>query len=399
MEQGVHTVNEGASAKRGENSYGRKRTKQEGFRHGWRHRPLPKQTWIHHNEATKRFSRHSQTKPSGSASDTSQIIFLWVKECSVNSTMKGHNYGFCRKCGKYHKPQTGPRKLHSKPNCGCASCKAKRGEFKGQGHPMFGRVSARKGKKISMSTKRLMAEAKRKWHREHDISGKNHPMFGKHPSAQTREKIRKARLGQIFPTRDTSIEKLVHKELHKRSIPFTKHYIFGNWQIDIAFIVQKILVECDGDYWHSLPNRKKRDSDLDVFIIKKGWMIIHLQEHDIKQNVGTCVNKIEELLIASGLAYKAVIVEEETELEPSPVSLQRRCVICDAEFISKLNTPRRKLCGSKECARKDKQLYYLRNIARIKKYRFDNREHLLQYDRDRHAKEKQKRLEVELCVH
>ena len=78
MEQGVDRSDEKPSAERGKNNHGRKRAEQEGIRHRRRHRPILKQARIRHDEADQRPRGLSQTKRSEPASDTSQIIFLWV---------------------------------------------------------------------------------------------------------------------------------------------------------------------------------------------------------------------------------------------------------------------------------------------------------------------------------
>lgn len=223
-----------------------------------------------------------------------------------------------------------------------------------------------------------MSIAKTAWHKAHPRQGVDHPNFGTHRSQKTREKIRAARLRQVFPTKDTSIKRIVQRELRRRCISFKKHYVFHNWQIDIAFPMHKLLVECDGTYWHSLPKRKKRDADLDTFANKEGWVIIHLRDQGIMQNVVACVDRIESFLAASGVEYKATIIEEEEIEAKVSVSLQRPCAVCGAEFTSKPNTPLRKLCGSEECAKKDKQQYYLKNIDRIREYRLKNRSNSLE---------------------
>jgi len=156
-----------------------------------------------------------------------------------------------------------------------------------------------KGKKMPEEAKRLISEAKRKWHEEHDISGKNHPFFGKHVSLQAREKIRAARLKQIIPSKDTTIEKLIQKNYNVEKFTFQKHYSIGCWQVDIAFPDQKLVVECDGDYWHQLARKKLRDEELNKYIDEIRWKILHFHEHEILRSPSECVDKIEVYLNGS----------------------------------------------------------------------------------------------------
>ena len=124
------------------------------------------------------------------------------------------------------------------------------------------------------------------------------------------EKIREARLKQIFPVKDTSIEILIQKELEKRKIKFKKHVaIIG--QPDI-FIEPNLCIFCDGDYWHANPlyfkesrivvrkrtakqiweNDKKVNNELN----RRGFEILRFWEIDIKKDVAKCVDKIEKVL-------------------------------------------------------------------------------------------------------
>ena len=109
-----------------------------------------------------------------------------------------------------------------------------------------------------------------------------------------REKLRKGRLKQVFPLRDTSIEISIQKELKKRKIKFKKHYpIIG--QPDI-FIKPNLCVFCDGDYWHNLFNHRKRDREVNKELKKRKYKVIRFWEYQIKSNVVNCVNKIESVI-------------------------------------------------------------------------------------------------------
>lgn len=123
---------------------------------------------------------------------------------------------------------------------------------------------------------------------------------GKHPyleRPETINKIREARLKQIFPVADTSIEIAMQKELKRRGIPFKTHYpILG--QPDI-FIEPNICIFCDGDYWHMLPKVRARDEKVTMQLEERGYRVLRFSEKAILDNIENCVARIEKEMPAT----------------------------------------------------------------------------------------------------
>jgi len=108
------------------------------------------------------------------------------------------------------------------------------------------------------------------------------------------KKVRKARLKQVIPYRDTSIEVKMQKELKRRGIDFKTHYpIIG--QPDI-FIEPNITIFCDGDYWHCYPTGKPRDWYVNELLSDMNYNVFRFWESDIKECVNWCVNRIEAFI-------------------------------------------------------------------------------------------------------
>lgn len=107
-------------------------------------------------------------------------------------------------------------------------------------------------------------------------------------SDSTKEKIRLARLKQIIPFKDTSIEKIVQKELTKRNMPFRKHFAIYPYQVDILLENFNLIIEADGCYWHGCPLhfpsslRGKKDKVATAFLESKGYTVFRIWEHDIR---------------------------------------------------------------------------------------------------------------------
>lgn len=126
------------------------------------------------------------------------------------------------------------------------------------------------------------------------LIGENSPLYGIHRSKETKEKVRRARMKQIIPIKDTKIERKIQESLTKAKIIYETHKnIFG--QPDI-FIAPNICIFCDGDYWHNLPNSMGRDKKVNNFLFNNGYKILRFWEHEIHEDIERCINIIKRCL-------------------------------------------------------------------------------------------------------
>ena len=150
-------------------------------------------------------------------------------------------------------------------------------------------IQGHAGKKHSEETKKILSlKAK-----SYGLSlGKNHP--SKRP--EVRQKIQLARMKQVLPIRNTSIELALFSELESRKIPFIKHKsILGFTQPD-AFIEPNICVYADGDYWHNRPEVKEKDERINEVLPQAGFKVLRYTETEINENVEGVVDEIEEVI-------------------------------------------------------------------------------------------------------
>lgn len=103
-------------------------------------------------------------------------------------------------------------------------------------------------------------------------------------------------LSQMTYPRVSSIESSMMKALQAQKLAPIHQYPIAPYVIDIAFPDQMLVVECDGDYWHASPRQKAKDHGRDAFLIKRGWRVLRLKEHDIKTNLAECVSRVTALL-------------------------------------------------------------------------------------------------------
>lgn len=215
----------------------------------------------------------------------------------------------------------------------------------------IGRPSPMKGKPLPVGTKEKMSKSIKKalsdpeWRRNRSELVKNfwqNPEYRKHMikaakssvnegkfvtghkhSEEIKKKLTEATLKQYemgdFPRQTHTKPEMVFKEeLLKRGyiegVDFIHQYKFSNkFMCDFAFPKQKIIVECDGDFFHCnpkffdpgnlRPQQKRtvsRDKSKNAYINKYddgSWILKRFWESDLYDDVSKCVDKIEEVLI------------------------------------------------------------------------------------------------------
>ena len=166
---------------------------------------------------------------------------------------------------------------------------------------------ANSGKKLSDETRYKMSLAK---------IGKN---IGRKHSDETKEKIRKKRLSNVFPSKDSIPEKMMQLALDLNGIKYEKHKpIIG--QPDI-FIAPNLCIFVDGDFWHANPSKytnpnkilidKKtvgqvwaNDRKINDLLTKEGYFVIRLWESSIRANRDQCAKNIINLIKQTQVCIK-----------------------------------------------------------------------------------------------
>ena len=88
-------------------------------------------------------------------------------------------------------------------------------------------------------------------------------------------------------------ERILQEGLQKIGISFIKHKsILGFCQTDL-FIEPNICIFCDGDYWHNLPERIERDSNVNQFLLDNNFISLRFWEHEIHLETNKCLNTIK----------------------------------------------------------------------------------------------------------
>ena len=97
--------------------------------------------------------------------------------------------------------------------------------------------------------------------------------------------------------KETTIETLMYDELERQGIPFRKEQVVdGLWPVD-ALILPKIIVECDGEYWHGSAKAQARDQRKDRYLTSHGYAVFRFPEAAIRSSVRECVDRVRAALV------------------------------------------------------------------------------------------------------
>lgn len=117
---------------------------------------------------------------------------------------------------------------------------------------------------------------------------------GTKASEETKQKKREWMIehpNRVF--KDTKIELKMEAELQRRGINYEKQVpLCKVARVDFYLPEYRIVIQCDGDYWHNLPKVKERGIKQDSVLTFNGFNVYRFWEHEIKESVEYCVDKI-----------------------------------------------------------------------------------------------------------
>jgi very-short-patch-repair endonuclease len=94
---------------------------------------------------------------------------------------------------------------------------------------------------------------------------------------------------------ETDIEKMMRLELSRRGLVFEQFFpVRSGFQFDFAFPDKRVAVECDGEKWHPVGN--KRDSFRAWIVKRGGWTTLRFRGEEIKSDVSRCVDQVVSVI-------------------------------------------------------------------------------------------------------
>jgi very-short-patch-repair endonuclease len=87
----------------------------------------------------------------------------------------------------------------------------------------------------------------------------------------------------------SSIENTVANLLDALGISYRRQAFIGRHLVDFFVKSKRLIIECDGTYWHSLPGRKENDARRDAYFQSRGFTVLRLPEPIIRSGAALAV--------------------------------------------------------------------------------------------------------------
>jgi len=133
----------------------------------------------------------------------------------------------------------------------------------------------------------------------------------------SRDKETTYRIMSAVKSKNTSPEKILGRSLWKLGLRYRKNYIKLKGKPDFVFVSAKVVVFCDGDFWHGnnwrirglrslkeelskysnfwcnkILNNIAHDKKVNLALKKNGWRVLRFWESEIKKTPCKCAQKV-----------------------------------------------------------------------------------------------------------
>jgi DNA mismatch endonuclease (patch repair protein) len=121
---------------------------------------------------------------------------------------------------------------------------------------------------------------------------------------------------RTIKSENSGIEVAIRSRLHRIGLRFRIHSPRLPGKPDIVFLKARLAVFVDSCFWHGCPKharmpktnraywttkiKRNRNRDLQVNedYVRIGWTVLRLWEHDIKDNLDNCAQKVQRVFIS-----------------------------------------------------------------------------------------------------
>lgn len=127
--------------------------------------------------------------------------------------------------------------------------------------------------------------------------GKNFSLWHTKPENKALMREHGARTAMQGQRGPTDIECIMADALDAIGVVYAYQFPISNhhgiiFSCDFALPSARIVIECDGSYWHALPNMMKRDKHKDAYLKAAGYTLLRFSDKQIKQDIEGCIQTI-----------------------------------------------------------------------------------------------------------
>ena len=105
-----------------------------------------------------------------------------------------------------------------------------------------------------------------------------------------------ATVASFGDSRTSKAEVLFGDLLRSQGLDFEPQKRFSKWSVDYWFPAHMVVVEFDGDYWHSLERVKRVDAQKDAYLQSKGCKVVRIAESYVKKDPIKAVQIVRDAL-------------------------------------------------------------------------------------------------------
>jgi len=114
----------------------------------------------------------------------------------------------------------------------------------------------------------------------------------------------------------TNIENQFRYALLRKGLNFIEQANIGPWSCDFFLPEHKLVIEADGEYWHSIPKTMMKDRRKDLWLRSHGYSVLHFEGKKISSDPDGCITKVIQLIENNKLSLSLEVEEEEFSEEP-----------------------------------------------------------------------------------
>lgn len=100
--------------------------------------------------------------------------------------------------------------------------------------------------------------------------------------------------------RETDIEQILSALLVSLNIDFESQKPIGPFVCDFYIPSHHLVIEADGEYWHSLPENMQRDKRKNYLLCERGYKLLRLSGEEIRNSPERCTKRIRQAIKQRG---------------------------------------------------------------------------------------------------